>query len=141
MNYYRQYIKDFSRKTYPLQRLMSKKNPFIWTPADSEILKTITNELADAVLGLIPTGGTFRLETDASDVAWGGVLYNREEFDAGLRRPLLFVSKSFNPTEQRWSTFEREAAAIVGCLEACDSHVRGRPVYVVTDHKNLAAMI
>ena len=141
LNFYRQYISNFADKTYPLQRLMSKKNPFDFTSFDREIIQSIANELADAVLGFIPSGGEFRLETDASDYAWGGVLYNKAEYDAQIYRPLLFVSKSFNPTEQRWSTFEKEAAAIVGCLEACDPYVRGRPIQVKTDHKNLVAMI
>lgn len=101
LNYYRQYIKDFATKTHPWQRLMSKKYPFLWTARDGDILKAVTNELADACLAFVPDGGQFRLETDASDVAWGGVLYNKEEYDVKkkLARPLLFVSKSFSPAE------------------------------------------
>jgi hypothetical protein len=49
----------------------------------------------------------FRVTTDASNVAIGGVL-SQIQPDGG-ERPVAFVSKTLNKTQRKYSTIEREA--------------------------------
>lgn len=137
--YYRDYLRDFATRTEPLTRLLRKNQPFCWTPAHQQIIVDLACELANATLHVAPSGRRFRIETDASDVALGGVLYDADLYDksAGKVLPIKFLAKKLSPTESNWSAAEREAYAIVWALEDSDAFVRGREVLVVTDHKNL----
>ena len=45
-------------------------------------------------------------------------------------------SKSLTPTEQAWSTFERELFALHEALIASNPYTKGFRVVVYTDHKN-----
>ena len=60
-----------------------------------------------------------RLYTDASDYGIGGVLFQIVD---DIWRPISFVSKSFNATQSRWSTIQKEAYAIFHCCQQMDTH-------------------
>ena len=55
----------------------------------------------------------YTIVTDASGIAVGGVLM--QDQGEGLR-PLAFLSRRLKPTEQRYSAYERELAAVAYCL-------------------------
>lgn len=138
LNFYHAYMPNFAHKMVEVTRLLKKNTPYQWTAACEAALRNTIQELASSVLRVAPTGRIFRLETDASNVAAGAVLYDKEEYDKSPHPiPLLFLSKTFNATQRRWSTEEKEAFAVVWALEASDEFIRGRPVYIITDHRNL----
>lgn len=141
--YYRDYIKNFAEKTVPLTRLLRKGAKFEWTLQMREIIQSLAQELATAVLQVGTEGSRFRIEADASETALGGVLYNEEEYQKKGKRtlPILFMSKTLNPTEAKWENGEREAYAIIWALEQSDAFIRGRPVTVYSDHQNLQWMM
>ena len=56
----------------------------------------------------------FRLETDASKYAAGGVLH---QIISGKPRPLGFFSKSFNPAEPNYKIYDKEMLAVMLCLQ------------------------
>ena len=57
---------------------------------------------------------------------------------AGLQ-PLAFLSRQLKPTEQRYSAYERELAAVAYCLQSWRHYLEGCPggVTVITDHQPL----
>ena len=55
----------------------------------------------------------YTMVTDASRSATGGVLM--QDQGNGLQ-PLAFLNRQLKPTEQRYSTYERELAAVAYCL-------------------------
>ena len=57
-----------------------------------------------------------RMEVDASDYATEGVL--SMECEDGLWRPVAFLSKSLNETEQNYEIHNKEMLAIIRGLEA-----------------------
>ena len=57
-----------------------------------------------------------RMEVDALDYATGGVLLM--ECEDGLWRPVAFLSKSLNKTEQNYEIHDKEMLAIIRGLEA-----------------------
>ena len=52
----------------------------------------------------------FSITTDASDVAMGAIL--EQDFGSGLQ-PIAFSSRKLNPTEIRYSAYERELLGIM----------------------------
>ena len=77
---------------------------------------------------------------DASGQAAGGVLM--QDQGEGLR-PLAFMSRALKPTEQRYSAYERELAAIAYCFVQWRHYLEGCPggVIVMTDHKPLTLLM
>jgi hypothetical protein len=70
------------------------------------------------------------LYTDASCVAAGAVLLQDGQ-------PVEFFSRKFSPTEQRYSTHEREALAVVTSILHFRFLLLGTQFVVFTDHKSL----
>ena len=81
------------------------------------------------------SGRPLEMFVDACEYGWGSVLAQRQ-VAGGTPRPITCHSKSFSPTEQAWSTLERELYGLKEALLA-DSHlIKGFPVIVYTDHTN-----
>ena len=72
--------------------------------------------------------------TDASDVAVGAVLQQKAN---NMWQPLGFFSKRLQPAETRYSAFGRELLAIYLAIRHSCHHLKGRPFYVLTEHKPL----
>jgi len=81
------------------------------------------------------SGRPLELFVDACEYGWGCTLAQRERA-GGAPRPIACHAKSFSPTEQAWSTFERELCGMKEALAAVDNMTRGFPMIVYTDHKN-----
>jgi len=64
-----------------------------------------------------------RVEVDASDYATEGVLSTKCE--NGKWRPVAFISKSLNITEQNYEIHDKEMLAIIRCLEAWKHYLEG----------------
>jgi transposase InsO family protein len=77
------------------------------------------------------------LTTDASAIAAGAALH--QVYPDGYSEPLAFFSKQFSPTQQRYSTFDRELTAIYLAVQHFRSVIEGKNVVVFTDHKPIAA--
>ena len=56
---------------------------------------------------------------------------------------LAFLSRRLKPTEQRYSAYERELAAVGYCLQSWRHYLEGCPggVTVVTDHQPLVRIM
>ena len=142
LGFFRPYIPHMSELSATMTCLLRKDVPFVWTPREQTSLEWMAHQLASAVLRFSPSGQSFRLETDASDVALGAVLFDKDHYDSCKNPiPLMFMSKCLSAAESNWDTAEREAYAIIWGLETADQFVRGRSVDVVTDHKNLTFMM
>ena len=76
-------------------------------------------------------------EADASDYAAGGVLSIKCE--DGKWRPVAFISKLLNTTEQNYEIHDKEMLAVIRCLEAWRHYLEGAKLEfeIWTDHKNL----
>ena len=110
----------------------------------------------EAIIKNVVFGGDdskqYHLMTDASTHALGGVLFQLPGLPAGSRLTLstrsemkivMFISKRFLETETRYSTTEREALAILRCLEEVRWLVLGSPfpTKVYTDHQALLGLL
>ena len=70
-NYYREFIKGYADKVYPMQKLMRNKGKkFEWSDEAQTAFENIKRELCEApVLGMPTEKGMYVLDTDASVVA------------------------------------------------------------------------
>ena len=112
-NFYRCFIKNFSHTAKPLNELKGKKE-WKWEEehqkAFDELKEKITSQL---VLALPRKEGKFRVETDVSGHAIGGVLSQEQE---GKWKPIAFLSRTMQPAEQNYEIYDKELLAIVEAL-------------------------
>ena len=82
-NYYREFIKGYADKIYPMQKLTRNKGKkFCWTDEAQVSFENIKRELCEApVLGMPTEKWMFVLDTDASVVAISGILHQEQEWN------------------------------------------------------------
>ena len=131
VNYYRSHIPSLAQLATPLYRLLKNGIKFQWTQDCQESFQQLKTLLSERMI-LVPFTGKGQLElyTDASSVACGAALLQDKE-------PVEFFSKKFSPAEQRYSTYEREATALVAALVHFRPLLLGFKFTVFTDHKPL----
>ena len=97
-NYYRRFIKDYSRIARPLFDLTKKDHEWNWTKECQDSFDQLKKLFTERPLLAMPdTTKQFRVECDASDYATGAVLSQKEEDD--LYHPVAYLSKSMAPAE------------------------------------------
>jgi len=92
--------------------------------------------MSQPVLSLPRREGKFRVETDASGHAIGGVLSQEQE---GEWKPIAFLSRTMQPAEQNYKIYDKELLAIVEALTKWRQYLLDakEPFEVWTDHENL----
>jgi len=63
------------------------------------------------------------VEADASDYATGGVLLTK--YEDGKWRPVVFISKLLNTTEQNYEIHDKEMLAVIRYLEVWRHYLEG----------------
>ena len=111
-NYYRKFIKSYSKKVNPLTDLLKKDQKWAWNDECQEAFEKLKSAVAsEPVLKLPEFELPFEVHTDASDRAIGGVLVQEGH-------PLAFESRKLKEAEQHYSIHEKEMAAVMHCLDA-----------------------
>jgi len=77
----------------------------------------------ESVLVIPDIDREMRVEVDASDYATGGVLSTKCE--DGKWRPVAFISKLLNTTEQNYKIHNKEILAVIKCLEIWRHYLEG----------------
>nr|GFB28428.1 reverse transcriptase domain-containing protein [Tanacetum cinerariifolium] len=73
--FYRRFIKDFSKISRPMTRLLEKNSSFIFSNECIQAFKTLKDKLTEALILIVPNRDQpFELMCDASDYAVGAVL-------------------------------------------------------------------
>lgn len=137
-NYFRDHVRDHSVKVRPLQKMIDnydKRQRLQWTPELEQLYFTVRDEIArcPTLFFLDPHGEIF-VQTDASDYGIGVYIFQRVN---EVERPTLFISKTLNATQCKWSTPEKEAYAIYYGLTHAEHLLRDVFFILQTDHRNL----
>nr|GEW70135.1 DNA-directed DNA polymerase [Tanacetum cinerariifolium] len=106
-NFYRRFIKDFSKIARPMIRLLEKDTPFIFSKECVEAFQTLKRKLIEAHILIAPDWDMpFELMCDASDFAIGAVLrqYQDKHF-----RPIHYASKTMTEAESNYTTMEKSS--------------------------------
>jgi len=135
-NYYRRFIKGYSRIATPLTALTKKDTRFEMTAAGRKAMKALQEAFTTApILKLFDPKLPIRLETDASDGAIGACLTQKH---GKLWHPVAYLSKKFDQTELRYQIHDKELMAIVEACKVWRAYLQtDEPFEVYTDHKNL----
>ena len=137
-NFYRRFIRDFSKIIGPMVALTRKGVPFNWNPACKKAFVLLKKAFTEApVLKPFDWTKDVILETDASDYVSAGVLSQYD--DEGILHPVAFFSKKHSTTECNYEIYDKELLAIVRCFEEWRPELEGTPspIKVISDHKNL----
>lgn len=134
-NYYRNFIAGFSEIAEPMNRLLRKKIPFIWSELCEESFLLLKEKLTSSpVLAYPDFDKPFHLTTDASNFALGAVL--SQEYD-GEDRVVGYASRILNPAERNYNTSEKELLSVVYGCSVFRCYLYGREFVLFTDHKPL----
>jgi len=134
-SFYRRYVQNFAQIATPLNRLLEKDSPFVWTEACQSSFEELKQRLTSPpILGHPVWGEPFIVSTDASDESVGSVLSQQQE---GVEKVIAYASKSLNKTERNWATYDKEFWAIVWALRHFYVYLWGSSFTVYTDHRPL----
>lgn len=137
--YYLRFLPQYSQTTAPLRQLLKKEEPWNWTSACSEAVRTLKSQLTTPpVLAHFNPDSQPIVTCDASTQALGAVLSQMQD---GVERPVAFASRALTPTEQRYSVGEREALACVWATERWHLFLYGRHFTLRTDHQALTTLL
>jgi hypothetical protein len=133
--YYRRFIKDFAKITKPLTLCLKKGAKVVHSPQFVESFNHLKELLINAPILRYPDfEKPFVLTTDASNIALGAVL---SQNDPPNDLPVAFASRTFNETEQKYSTIEKELLGIVWACKYFRPYLYGRKFKIYTDHRPL----
>ena len=135
LNYYRRFIKDFSKIAKPLHALTGK-TPWIWEGEQQEAFDMLKRSLLSAPILSNPLSeGKFKVECDASHYATGAVL-SQKQVD-GKWHPIDFLSQGMSPAERNYEIYDKELLSIVRAFKEWEKWLYRSDTEVWTDHKNL----
>jgi hypothetical protein len=133
-NYFRRFVKDYSRVAAPLTDFTSEKVVFDygnWPAKQLAAFNALKQALISTpVLCLSNFTQPCTIESDASIVGCGAVLTQNGHVVA-------FMSRKFTETQGVWTTSEQELYAIVCALQEWRCYVEGSSVTLLTDHHPL----
>jgi len=141
-NFYRRFIKDYSKVVTLLTRMTKKEGGkyvlFVWGPEQQAAFDLLKNAFMSApILRHFDYDREIIVETDASDYISVGILSQYD--DEGILHPVAFYSKKYSPAECNYEIYDKELLAIVCVFEEWRPHLEGlhHPIQVLSDHKNL----
>ena len=135
-SYYRKFVANFSTIAFPLNSLLKKDRPWIWGEAQAAAFLELKEQLCGAAILQLPDAySPFILTTDWSQRGMGAIL--SQVGKDGEEHPVCFASRSCNPAEQNYSSFEGECLAVVWATSHFRPYLFGNSFHLVTDHEPL----
>ena len=125
VGFYRRHINDFSNITVPLTGLLKKGIAFVWGEKEEKAFLLLKEALVNASTLVFPVEQyTYKLYTDASDVACGYCLAQADE--DGVERPVGFYSRKFSKAGMVYPTVEKELCAVVFAFNKLKKYLLGK---------------
>ncbi|GJV65344.1 reverse transcriptase domain-containing protein [Tanacetum coccineum] len=133
--FYRRLIKNFSKISRPLTKLLEKDTPFEFDDECQKAFELLKEKLTCAPVIISPNWNlSFELMCDVSDFVVGAVLGQK---DGKNFHPIYFASKTLNPAQQKYIVTEKELMAVVFAFEKFKSYLILSKTIVHTDHSAL----
>ncbi|XP_060872333.1 uncharacterized protein LOC132946369 [Metopolophium dirhodum] len=134
--WYSQFVPHYAEITAPLTSLLAKGTKWRWSEIEQEAFRKFKESLVSAPRLCPPLlGKPFNLQTDASEVEVGAVLFQRGE--SGDRKIISHASKKLNPAQGRYSAVERECLAIVWAVNRFRPYLESGKFMLFTDNAAL----
>ena len=131
VDYYRQFVENFSKIATPLTKLTQKNVKFVWSAACEKSFHELKELLTSAPMLTLPneTDG-FVVYCDVSRIGLGRVLMQKYKV-------IAYASRQLKKHEQNYPTHDLELAAIVFALKIWRHYLYGQSCEIYTDHKSL----
>ena len=139
-NYYREFIKGYADKVYPMQKLMRNKGKkFEWNDEEQIAFENIKRELCEVpVLGMPREKGMYVLDTDASVVAISGILHQEKKWiGRTVLHHIAYGSKVFH-TEMKYGAPKAEMFAVVTFVGKYRAYLGSAPFKLRVDNRALS---
>ncbi len=139
-NFYRKFIRNYSKTTTPLTEVTKKEKGFSWGTKQQEAFDTLKQLFLEApMLQMYDPVRATRVETDASDYALGAIL--SQQCDDGKWRPVFYHSRKFSGAELNYDVHDKELLAVISAFEQWEAQLIGarQQVEVFSDHQNLTS--
>ena len=112
-NFYRRFIKDYSKITKPLNQLTGKEE-WKWGAEQQTTFNTLQKAIMEQPVLAIPVDDEpYRVEADSSDFALGAVL---SQWQNDKWHPVAYLSKSLTEAERNYKIYDKELLAIMTAL-------------------------
>ena len=137
LNYLCRHIPNLSAWAKPLFWLTGKA-PWKWEEEEEAAFLDLRLALVSApVLALPQDKGRWKVETDASNLATGGVL-SQQQMD-GTWRVVDYISKALTAAEKNYDVYDKEFLAVIRALHEWRAYLIGaeETIEIWTDHANL----
>ncbi len=129
------FIPHLATYTAPMNELKKKNAKWEWTKKCDDAFIALRDAVRKAkILGFPLPNHPFTIECDASNVAVGAVLYQKQD---GRKVPIEYLSKTFTDTQLRWTPAERELFAVLYSVSKWHHYISCSHFTVLTDHRNL----
>ena len=135
-NYYRRFIRNFSKLARPLHDLTGNAD-WKWTDSQQEAFEALKEAICtEPVITVYVPGAPLRVETDSSDFANGSVLSQKID---DVWHPVAFRSQSLQEAQRNYEVYDKELLAIIEALREWRHYLIGTdtPFEIWTDHQNL----
>ena len=130
--FYRRFIRDFSKVSRPLCRLLEKDTKFKFDESCQRSFEAIKSRLVEApIMEKLDWNKEFEIMCNASDYAMGSVLGQRTD---KVFRAIYYANKTFNEAQENYSTTENEMLEIVFACEKFRPYILGSHIIIHTDH-------
>jgi len=105
-NYYRQFVKDFTKIVRLLHEIMRKKIKWNWGEKQQKVFEELKKRfMIEPVLVTPVLNREMRVKADTSDFATGGVLLIKCKDEKW--RPVIYISKSLNEAERNYEIHDK----------------------------------
>ena len=138
VNFLSTFLKDLRRLLIPIYDLTKKKNKFKWTHVQQQAFDQIKELLVSPPVLRMPKGnGFYRLESDTSRDATGGVLYQWQDNEWAL---IGYHSKRLPDAVRNYSVSELELTGLVCNVHGFQHLLKKNYFEVIIDHKAIEYM-
>lgn len=137
-NFYRRFVKNYSKIASPLTALLKKNAKFVWSAAADAAFNDLKSRLMTGpILRHYDHTKASVVEPDASDYAIGAVISQYD--DAGVLHPVAYYSRKLLPAEMNYQIYDKELLAIVSAFKHWRHYLEfsSAATEVLTDHRNL----
>lgn len=119
VNFYRKFIKVCLSLAAPLTKLLPRGTPFTWLDDQEAAFSALKDALSALPKLTIPCPTkTYDVYVDASDFAFGAVLEQEG-------KPVVFASRTLTTHKRRYSTYDKELAALFYGLKQFQCYIWG----------------
>ena len=134
INYLKKFSPVLSELSDPLRRLCKSGVKWAWESEQQSAFEAIKQVITTLpVLAYFDKTKKHTIQCDASKKGLAAVLL--QEY-----KPVMYVSRAFTETEQRYSNIKRELLAIVYALKRLNHYTFGRTITVQSDHQPLQSI-